>query len=109
MNLKELTLKAIADVAEFRSPDISEFVRQIDPVLKILGQSQIGFDRVLDLYTFDSDGEQILFIRTELRVGSCISTNDMLVSMRILESDNPVEAALAEKMPRVSKGSRKTV
>ena len=100
MNLKELTLKAIHDVNRFRSPDVTEWVRQVDPVLRALGEAEVGSDRVVALYTDTSDihtGIPMVHITTEYEVRGGGSTNDADIPMYIIESADPVAAATEYK------------
>lgn len=89
MNLYELTAQAQHDVNIYRSPDLSEWIAAIDPVLGAAGETVIGSDKVesIELHA------HTLRIRTSYTVRCCAQTNDMEIPTSLLIAENPVKEA----------------
>lgn len=89
MSLMEQTKNAAKLVSKYRSPDILDWVRKVDPILEALGQPTIGGDYVdiIDLY------EGVVTIQTFYRGRGCTQRNDIYIPFSILEAEDPIKAA----------------
>lgn len=89
MNLLELTNHAIEQVDKFRSPDIDEWIRHIDPILKAAGQCTIRGDDVDSIFM----ARGYIVIETSYTTRGCQQNNRMELSLDILNADDPIKAA----------------
>jgi len=102
MSLYERTLDAIAKFETFRNPDLSDWIKEIDPVLQAryvgdtenehpFGKPEIGDGRVVRLkIADDGDGNEHLYIDV-LKDGHPIAFHVLKVS--ILKAGDPARAA----------------
>ena len=93
MNLKEWTLEIVAATTEnskiLKHHVISDWVEQIDPILKESGEPCIGQDTVSILFL----SNDWLYISTDDNTGGYSSGNDIRIPLSVIESDNPTLAA----------------
>jgi hypothetical protein len=93
ITLYELTIDAWQKASTFRNPDLDEWRRAIDPVLKAAGEDVVGNDTVTRL---DLD-EQGLYIETSYSIRCCPMSNDMHLPLHVLTSADPLSAAQKHK------------
>lgn len=100
MNLYEATSEAQIACDVYRSPDIGEWITNIDKVLAALGGPQIGDDAVDSI----AIGDEYVSIQTSYTVRNCHQTNQMYIPVSVIKSDDPVKAAtlyhLTERLAR---------
>ena len=87
--LWELTEKAMQDVATYRSPDLDEWVKAIDPLLALMDQPTIVGDRVTHIGV---RGDQLV-IETSFSLRCCPMTNDMELPLSLVQAKHPENAA----------------
>ncbi len=96
MNLYDLTVAASNAVDYYKSPDLDEWITQIDEVLYAAGESVIGNDRVEHIRLDPVD----LCIHTSYSVRCCRQTNDLTIPVFILKSDDPLRAAYEHRLTK---------
>jgi DNA-binding NtrC family response regulator len=89
MNLYELTQEAISQFDTYKYPNLDEWIDKIDKILTVLKEPTISGDKIENIY-FDEDS---LKINTSYSVRCCECSNDMSISIEILQNENPVKKA----------------
>lgn len=87
--LYEIIRNAAHAVGEYRNPDLTEFRAAIDPVLKALGESTIGADKVESIDIYD----EYIKIESSYVCRGCGNTCDHTIPMVIVEAVDPIRAA----------------
>ena len=89
MSLYDLTLEAEESILPGRNPNIDEWCKSMDAVLKALHYTKIGSDRVTAI---NIEGG-MAWITTTYCVRGCLDTNTVGVPLSILKAEDPVKEA----------------
>lgn len=104
ITLSEIIEQAIHDLGYYRNPDLEEFEKRIDEILKAGNQGWINGDTIIYI-AFD---KEYLNITTEYSIRSCLQTQTYKIPKTVLESDDPIKAMKNwDNRQKVSKAKEK--
>ncbi|QIG67941.1 hypothetical protein EVB55_006 [Rhizobium phage RHph_Y68] len=100
MSLMEIVKQAITDVDRLKHPDLDEFRKRIDPILKAGSLGSTEHERIDSIYYRGED----LVINTTYSVRCCEDREEYKIPIFVLESKDPIRAMkLASAKKRVLK------